>query len=263
MGLKRGMEVAAALENAARRGHQVCLRRRFQAGRCGQGEAGEKRPPAAAGDHRLPQGPGRQGRGRALRRRAATTGTRPATILGLRAGKHVYVEKPCSHNPREGELMIAAARKHDRVVQMGTQRRSTPASSRRSSKLHDGRHRQGRTSPRRWYNNRRPRSASGKEHRPAGGPRLRPLAGPGPAPAVSATTASTTTGTGSGTGAPASSATTASTASTSAAGASASTTPPASSPPAAATASTTTRRRPTPTSSLSSSRAASRSSGKG
>jgi predicted dehydrogenase len=48
----------------------------------------------------------------------------PAAILACAAGKHVYVEKPCSHNPREGELMVAAARKHDRRVQMGNQRRS-------------------------------------------------------------------------------------------------------------------------------------------
>jgi len=48
----------------------------------------------------------------------------PATILACAAGKHVYCEKPCSHNPREGELAIAAARKHNRVVQHGTQRRS-------------------------------------------------------------------------------------------------------------------------------------------
>jgi len=50
----------------------------------------------------------------------------PATIWACAAGKHVYVEKPCSHNPREGELMIAAARKYDRRVQMGNQRRSYP-----------------------------------------------------------------------------------------------------------------------------------------
>ncbi len=48
----------------------------------------------------------------------------PATILGCQAGKHVYVEKPCCHNPAEGEMMIAAARKHNRAVQVGTQRRS-------------------------------------------------------------------------------------------------------------------------------------------
>lgn len=49
-----------------------------------------------------------------------------ATILACAAGKHVYVEKPVSHNPHEGELMVAAARKHSRVVQVGTQRRSMP-----------------------------------------------------------------------------------------------------------------------------------------
>ena len=48
----------------------------------------------------------------------------PAAIAGCAAGKHVYVEKPCSHNPREGELMVTAARKYNRVVQMGNQRRS-------------------------------------------------------------------------------------------------------------------------------------------
>lgn len=48
----------------------------------------------------------------------------PATILACAAGKHVYVEKPCSHNPREGELMVEAARKYNRAVQMGSQRRS-------------------------------------------------------------------------------------------------------------------------------------------
>jgi predicted dehydrogenase len=49
----------------------------------------------------------------------------PATILALNAGKHVYVEKPCSHNIREGRLMIEAARRAKRVVQVGTQARST------------------------------------------------------------------------------------------------------------------------------------------
>jgi predicted dehydrogenase len=50
----------------------------------------------------------------------------PAAILACAAGKHVYVEKPGSHNPHESELLIAAARKHNRVVQMGNQRRSWP-----------------------------------------------------------------------------------------------------------------------------------------
>ncbi len=50
----------------------------------------------------------------------------PATILACAAGKHVYVEKPGSHNLHESEMMVAAARKHKRVVQMGNQRRSWP-----------------------------------------------------------------------------------------------------------------------------------------
>ncbi|MFT3750831.1 MAG: Gfo/Idh/MocA family oxidoreductase [Agriterribacter sp.] len=50
----------------------------------------------------------------------------PAAILSCKAGKHVYVEKPCSHNPHEGELLVAAAKKYKRKVQMGSQRRSWP-----------------------------------------------------------------------------------------------------------------------------------------
>ena len=48
----------------------------------------------------------------------------PAAIIGCSMGKHVYVEKPLSHNPNEGELLIQAARKYKRIVQMGAQRRS-------------------------------------------------------------------------------------------------------------------------------------------
>jgi predicted dehydrogenase len=51
----------------------------------------------------------------------------PATILACAAGKHVYVEKPGSHNGAEARLMVQAARKHGRKVQMGNQRRSLPA----------------------------------------------------------------------------------------------------------------------------------------
>jgi predicted dehydrogenase len=50
----------------------------------------------------------------------------PAAILAVEAGKHVYVEKPASHNIREGRLLIEAARRHQRVVQVGTQSRSAP-----------------------------------------------------------------------------------------------------------------------------------------
>ncbi len=50
----------------------------------------------------------------------------PAAILACDAGKHVYVEKPCSHNVREGRLLVEAARRNRRVVQHGTQSRSNP-----------------------------------------------------------------------------------------------------------------------------------------
>src|SRR5688500_8526087 len=50
----------------------------------------------------------------------------PAAILGCSAGKHVYVEKPCSHTAAEGQMLVDAARKHKRLVQHGTQRRSWP-----------------------------------------------------------------------------------------------------------------------------------------
>ncbi len=48
----------------------------------------------------------------------------PATIMALQAGKHVYVEKPCGQNAREGELIIEAQKKYGKVVQMGNQQRS-------------------------------------------------------------------------------------------------------------------------------------------
>ena len=50
----------------------------------------------------------------------------PASILACQAGKDVYVEKPPSHNIWEGRKMVQAARKYDRVVQVGTQNRSSP-----------------------------------------------------------------------------------------------------------------------------------------
>ncbi|WP_266365769.1 Gfo/Idh/MocA family protein [Tellurirhabdus rosea] len=50
----------------------------------------------------------------------------PAAILASKAGKHVYLEKPCSHNPHEGELLVEVAKKYKNVIQMGNQRRSWP-----------------------------------------------------------------------------------------------------------------------------------------
>jgi predicted dehydrogenase len=62
----------------------------------------------------------------------------PLTIMGCQAGKHVYVEKPLSHNPHEGELAVAVARKYNRVVQMGAQRRSAPILTQGIEELHKG-----------------------------------------------------------------------------------------------------------------------------
>jgi predicted dehydrogenase len=50
----------------------------------------------------------------------------PAALLAMQAGKHVYVEKPCSHNPAEGEILVRASLKYGKSVQMGSQRRSYP-----------------------------------------------------------------------------------------------------------------------------------------
>ncbi len=50
----------------------------------------------------------------------------PASLLAMQAGKHVYVEKPCSHNPNEGEILVKAANHYKKVIQMGNQRRSWP-----------------------------------------------------------------------------------------------------------------------------------------
>ncbi len=50
----------------------------------------------------------------------------PAAVLACAAGKHVYLEKPGSHNAAECGMVVAAARKHKRVVQLGNQRRSWP-----------------------------------------------------------------------------------------------------------------------------------------
>lgn len=49
----------------------------------------------------------------------------PAALMTMKAGKAIYVEKPCSHNPREGEILVEAAAKYGAVFQMGNQRRSS------------------------------------------------------------------------------------------------------------------------------------------
>lgn len=86
----------------------------------------------------------------------------PATILACAAGKNVYVEKPCCYAPHEGELMVAAARKHKRVVQMGNQRRSWPWVIEAIAKVRSGEI--GRvTFARTWYNSARGTIGRGKQ----------------------------------------------------------------------------------------------------
>jgi predicted dehydrogenase len=62
----------------------------------------------------------------------------PAAIMACEAGKHVYVEKPISHNVREGRLLVEAAKRNNCIVQHGTQSRSTPTTIQGVKLLRDG-----------------------------------------------------------------------------------------------------------------------------
>jgi len=62
----------------------------------------------------------------------------PMALLAMKAGKHVYLEKPCGHNPREGELLVEAQKKYGRVVQMGTQQRSSARTIEALQAIKDG-----------------------------------------------------------------------------------------------------------------------------
>jgi len=62
----------------------------------------------------------------------------PGTWLAAAADKHVYVEKPCSHNPYEGELLVKAQRKYGTVIQMGNQQRSAPETIEVIGMIHSG-----------------------------------------------------------------------------------------------------------------------------
>lgn len=62
----------------------------------------------------------------------------PAAILACEAGKHVYVEKPISHNIRESRLLVEAAKRNGTLVQHGTQSRSTPMMIEAVKALRDG-----------------------------------------------------------------------------------------------------------------------------
>jgi predicted dehydrogenase len=62
----------------------------------------------------------------------------PVALLALNAGKNVYVEKPCCHNVREGQLLLAAAHKSGKAVAHGTQSRSNAAIQQAIKMLDDG-----------------------------------------------------------------------------------------------------------------------------
>ena len=62
----------------------------------------------------------------------------PLAIAALQAGKHVYVEKPCSHNPAEGALLVQAQQKYQKLVQQGTQQRSCLRTIEAIDKIHSG-----------------------------------------------------------------------------------------------------------------------------
>ncbi len=62
----------------------------------------------------------------------------PGTWMAVQAGKHVYVEKPCSHNPHEGELLVAFQKKYNKVIQMGNQQRSSPETIDIIHQIHNG-----------------------------------------------------------------------------------------------------------------------------
>jgi predicted dehydrogenase len=62
----------------------------------------------------------------------------PAALLGLANGKNVYVEKPCSQNPYEGEMLIQAVNKYKKILQVGSQRRSFPSLIGIAKEVHDG-----------------------------------------------------------------------------------------------------------------------------
>lgn len=78
----------------------------------------------------------------------------PMAIMALKAGKHVYLEKPCSFNPSEGELLVKAQAKYGKLIQMGNQQRSAPSTREAIARIHGGA--LGKTYVgKAWYANRR------------------------------------------------------------------------------------------------------------
>lgn len=85
----------------------------------------------------------------------------PMAIMALEAGKHVYLEKPCSHNPHEGDLLIAKQQKTGKLVQMGNQTRSSLSLNRIVKEIQDGLIGEAYAG-KAWYVNRRKSIGNGK-----------------------------------------------------------------------------------------------------
>jgi predicted dehydrogenase len=62
----------------------------------------------------------------------------PLACMTVQADKHAYIEKPCSHNPYEGELLVKFQDKYGKVMQMGVQQRSMPESIEIITEIHNG-----------------------------------------------------------------------------------------------------------------------------
>jgi predicted dehydrogenase len=86
----------------------------------------------------------------------------PMAILGLQAGKNVYVEKPCSQNIHETELIVAAQKKYGKVLQMGNQQRSSPHTIEIIEAIHNGSAVGKAYYAKTWYTNSRGSMGTGK-----------------------------------------------------------------------------------------------------
>jgi predicted dehydrogenase len=86
----------------------------------------------------------------------------PMAIMALQAGKNVYLEKPSSHNPAEGEMLLNAQKKYKSLIQMGNQQRSSAHTKEAMTKIHSGvigRAYMGKA----WYSNNRESIGVGRQ----------------------------------------------------------------------------------------------------
>lgn len=86
----------------------------------------------------------------------------PMALAALQAGKHVYVEKPCAHNPAEGEMLVEAQKKYGKLVQMGNQQRSSDHTMYIIKKIREGLIGDPYYA-KAWYSNKRGPIGTGKE----------------------------------------------------------------------------------------------------